>query len=93
MLLELAGYTVEVAYTGPDGLEAARRVPAGRGAAATSACPGHGRLRGRPALREDPATADARLIALTGYGQEEDQRQAREAGFDHHLTKPVDPPR
>jgi CheY-like chemotaxis protein len=30
-------------------------------------------------------------VALTGYGQEEDRRLAREAGFDHHLTKPVDP--
>lgn len=31
------------------------------------------------------------LVALTGYGQEEDRRRTREAGFDHHLTKPVDP--
>jgi two-component system CheB/CheR fusion protein len=31
------------------------------------------------------------LVALTGYGQEEDQRLAQHAGFDHHLTKPVDP--
>jgi CheY-like chemotaxis protein len=33
---------------------------------------------------------DALLIALTGYGQDKDRRKAREAGFDHHLTKPVD---
>jgi CheY-like chemotaxis protein len=33
------------------------------------------------------------LVALTGYGQEEDQRRAREAGFDVHLTKPADPER
>jgi DNA-binding response OmpR family regulator len=31
------------------------------------------------------------LIALTGWGQEDDKRQALEAGFDHHLTKPVNP--
>ena len=31
------------------------------------------------------------LVALTGWGQEEDKRRAPEAGFDHHLTKPVDP--
>jgi CheY-like chemotaxis protein len=42
-------------------------------------------------LRADPAFAGLRLIALTGYGQAEDQRQAHEAGFDLHLTKPVDP--
>ena len=40
-------------------------------------------------LRETSRTV---LIAVTGWGQEEDKRRAREAGFDHHLTKPVDPP-
>lgn len=30
------------------------------------------------------------IIAITGWGQEEDRRRAREAGFDHHFTKPVD---
>jgi CheY-like chemotaxis protein len=31
------------------------------------------------------------LAALTGWGQEEDRRRTREAGFDHHLVKPADP--
>jgi CheY-like chemotaxis protein len=31
------------------------------------------------------------LVALTGWGQEQDRRRAREAGFDRHLVKPVDP--
>jgi CheY-like chemotaxis protein len=31
------------------------------------------------------------LIALTGWGQEQDRRQSKDAGFDHHLVKPVDP--
>ena len=30
-------------------------------------------------------------LAVTGWGQEEDKRRTTEAGFDHHLTKPVDP--
>jgi CheY-like chemotaxis protein len=30
------------------------------------------------------------LVALTGWGQEEDRRKTKDAGFDHHLTKPVD---
>jgi len=30
------------------------------------------------------------LIALTGWGQEDDRRRSREAGFDHHMTKPVE---
>jgi CheY-like chemotaxis protein len=42
-------------------------------------------------LRRDPATAATLLVALTGYGDEEDRRRSREAGFDHHLTKPAEP--
>jgi PAS domain S-box-containing protein len=41
-------------------------------------------------LRAMPDAAAATLIAITGYGQEHDRRQAMEAGFDHHLVKPVD---
>jgi CheY-like chemotaxis protein len=41
-------------------------------------------------LRAGPSTRDVRLIALTGYGQQEDKQKAVEAGFDQHLTKPVD---
>lgn len=41
-------------------------------------------------LRRLPGTADALFIALTGYGQEQDRAQARAAGFDYHLLKPVD---
>jgi signal transduction histidine kinase len=41
-------------------------------------------------FRADPELADTLLIAVTGYGQEKDKRQAHTAGFDHHLTKPVD---
>jgi PAS domain S-box-containing protein len=91
MMLELAGYTVEIAYTGLEGLEAAGRfhpevalcdigLPGGMD--------GYDLAR---ALRRDPGTAGIHLIAISGYGQEEDQRQARAAGFDRHLTKPVDP--
>jgi two-component system CheB/CheR fusion protein len=40
-------------------------------------------------LREDEELHDMRLVALTGYGQEDDRRRSREAGFDEHLTKPV----
>jgi CheY-like chemotaxis protein len=44
------------------------------------------RLRAAP-----PAERAPRLIALTGWGSEEDRRQALSAGFDSHLIKPVDP--
>jgi CheY-like chemotaxis protein len=41
-------------------------------------------------LRASPDTANAMLIALTGYGQSEDRERARAAGFDRHLVKPAD---
>jgi two-component system, chemotaxis family, CheB/CheR fusion protein len=43
-------------------------------------------------LRKLPGMDSALLIALTGYGQERDRDRSRQAGFDHHLTKPVDHP-
>jgi two-component system, chemotaxis family, CheB/CheR fusion protein len=42
-------------------------------------------------LRSIPETADAFMVALTGWGQEEDRIRARDAGFDHHMVKPVEP--
>jgi CheY-like chemotaxis protein len=41
-------------------------------------------------MRAIPEVQGAVLVALTGYGQPEDQRLAMEAGFDHHLVKPAD---
>jgi DNA-binding response OmpR family regulator len=42
-------------------------------------------------IRREPWGAAIRLVALTGWGQEEDRRRSREAGFDEHVIKPVDP--
>lgn len=42
-------------------------------------------------IRQRPGSESIVLVALTGHGQEEDRRRSAEAGFDHHLTKPVDP--
>ena len=42
-------------------------------------------------LRRLPQTAHARLVAITGWGQEDDRRRSRDAGFDVHLVKPVEP--
>jgi len=41
-------------------------------------------------LRANPGLASARLIAVTGYGQESDRRRALDAGFDEHMVKPLD---
>jgi CheY-like chemotaxis protein len=45
-------------------------------------------LAGR--LRKVPGLSGIRLIALTGYGQDSDRQKTRDAGFHHHLVKPVD---
>jgi DNA-binding response OmpR family regulator len=42
-------------------------------------------------IRREPWGGAVRLVALTGWGQEEDRRRSREAGFDEHVMKPVDP--
>lgn len=42
------------------------------------------------AIRQQPQLAGVTLVALTGWGAEDDRRRAMEAGFNHHLTKPVD---
>ncbi|HEY2676221.1 MAG TPA: ATP-binding protein [Steroidobacteraceae bacterium] len=42
-------------------------------------------------VRREPWGTDVRLVALTGWGQDDNKRQALDSGFDHHLTKPIDP--
>jgi CheY-like chemotaxis protein len=89
LLLELSGYHVEIAHDGPSGLDAASRFQP-EIVLCDIGLPG-GMDGYEVARRLRAVESRARLIALTGYGQEEDQRRAREAGFDLHLTKPVDP--
>ncbi|HYU35892.1 MAG TPA: chemotaxis protein CheB [Thermoanaerobaculia bacterium] len=90
LLLQLHGHEVAVAHTGQEGLDKARQLRPHVvlcDIGLPGALDGYAVAR---AFREDPHLRSARLIALTGYGQEEDQRRARDAGFDLHLTKPAD---
>jgi len=90
ILLDLEGNETHTAYDGLDAL-----------AAAASFRPdvilldiGLPELNGYDVarkIREQPWGRHIMLVALTGWGQEEDRRRSHEAGFDHHLTKPVDP--
>ncbi|MCK6530214.1 ATP-binding protein [Myxococcota bacterium] len=89
-LLELDGHRVEVAHTGPEGVEAARRFRPDV-VLCDIGLPGMDGYAVARALRRDPACAGMKLVAVSGYGQEEDRRRSREVGFDEHLTKPVDP--
>jgi CheY-like chemotaxis protein len=90
VLLRLSGHQVELAKNGAIGIEAAHRfrpdivlcdigIPGGMDGYAVAR-----------AFRQDPELASTYLVAITGYGQEEDRRRSREAGFNVHLTKPVD---
>ena len=89
-LLYHSGYEVAVAYTGQEGLRAAKRMRPDV-VLCDIGLPDSNGFVVAAVLREDPQTCDARLIAVTAYGQDEDRRRAREAGFDLHLVKPVDP--
>jgi PAS domain S-box-containing protein len=88
-LLELFGHRVEVAYSGPAGVEMARLARPDV-VLCDLGLPGMDGYAVAAALRQDPATTSSRLIAVTGYGQAEDLRRSAEAGFDAHLTKPVE---
>jgi signal transduction histidine kinase len=87
MLLRLRGHEVLVAHDGPKALElAARERP--RILLVDIGLPGMDGYEVCRRVREMGLT-DARIIALTGYGQERDRRRAQAAGFDHHAVKPV----
>jgi PAS domain S-box-containing protein len=90
MMLRLAGHEVHAAHDGQEAVEAADWF---RPEAALLDI-GMPRLNGLQAarhIREQAWGRDMVLVAITGWSQEEDRRMALEAGFDHHLTKPVDP--
>jgi CheY-like chemotaxis protein len=89
MYLAMLGHDTHVAFSAQDGLDEAARL-------APHAClldvglpdmSGHELARRMQAL---PATAGATLIAITGYGSASDRAESADAGFHHHLTKPVD---
>jgi PAS domain S-box-containing protein len=89
-LLEIFGHEAVIAFTGSDGVAAARRERPDV-IVCDIGLPGMDGFAVARLLREFPETANVRLLAVTGYGQEEDRERAREAGFDGHLVKPADP--
>jgi len=89
MLVDLWGYPNLVAHDGPRALElAGSHLPAI--VLLDIGLPGMDGYEVARRLRTTPGLERALVVAMTGYGQEEDRRRSREAGFDHHLVKPVD---
>ncbi|GAB3470814.1 hypothetical protein GCM10027321_41740 [Massilia terrae] len=87
-ILQFEGHEVTVAYDAGDALaHAARFQP--EVAVLDIGLPGMNGLQLAEALRGEAGLGEVKLIALTGWGTEQDRRRTRAAGFDAHLTKPV----
>ncbi|MFC3460056.1 PAS domain-containing hybrid sensor histidine kinase/response regulator [Massilia haematophila] len=89
MLLEAAGHTVTVEHDPRSALKRAA-VKAFDACLLDIGLPEIDGYELARRLREYPGTAASVLIAVTGYGQEQDRNQSLEAGFAHHLLKPLD---
>jgi CheY-like chemotaxis protein len=89
MLLEMSGHEVQLAHDGSQalGLAAEKRPDV---ALLDIGMPGMDGYEVAMNIRKAAWGSDMTLIAITGWGQEDNKRLARNAGFDHHLTKPMD---
>lgn len=90
ILLSLAGNETHIAYDGLEAIEATATFKPD----VVLLDIGLPKLNGYEVarkIRDQPWGQTMVLVALTGWGQEEDRRRSRDAGFNHHLTKPVDP--
>ena len=90
MLLEVSGNDVRLAHEGKHALELAQQFKP-HVVLLDIGLPGMDGYEVARRLRQQPPLQRSLLIALTGYGQPEDRKRSRAAGFDYHLVKPVDP--
>ena len=90
MLFELWGHEVVCVYDGRAALQTAAQFRPDA-VFLDIGLPGMDGYEIAERLRELPQAARTVLVAITGYGQDEDRRRSREAGIDHHLVKPVAP--
>jgi CheY-like chemotaxis protein len=90
MVVQLEGYSSQVAYDGPAALALALQFKP-HIVLLDIGLPGMDGYEIARELQKRPETKDVILIAMTGWGQEEDRRRSEQAGFTKHLVKPVDP--
>jgi len=88
-LLQLSGFDVQAAHDGFEAITAARRQHP-EVVLLDIGLPGMDGYQVVRQLRQEEGLQHARIIAITGYGEDQARRRSREAGFDHHLVKPVD---
>jgi CheY-like chemotaxis protein len=88
-LLRLIGHEVATAHSGHEAIEAAR-AHRPEFVLLDIGLPGMNGYEVASKLRQEECCKTAVIVAVSGYGQEEDRRRSRDAGFDHHLTKPLD---
>jgi CheY-like chemotaxis protein len=89
IVLRLCGNTVEMAHDGYDAVAAAQRF-APDVVLLDIGMPGLNGLEAARRIRAEAWGRGMMLVAQTGWGQDEDRRRSHEAGFDAHMTKPVD---
>ncbi len=87
-ILAMVGHKVALAHDGPAALEIAKKI-APDVIMLDIGMPGMSGYEVCRELRKDPLFKHTMLIAQTGWGQESDRKKTQDAGFDHHLTKPV----
>jgi CheY-like chemotaxis protein len=90
LVLRAVGHDVRVAWNGLDALTAARELPPDV-VLLDLGMPFMNGYEAAHQFRADPAIRSAILVAVTGWGSDDDRRRTREAGFARHLVKPVDP--
>jgi PAS domain S-box-containing protein len=90
MVVQLQGYACQIAYDGPTALTLAAQFKP-HIALLDIGLPGMDGYEVAREFRKRPETEGTILIAMTGWGQEEDRHQSKDAGFEKHLVKPVDP--
>jgi two-component system CheB/CheR fusion protein len=88
LLLEVTGHTTRQAHDGPSAIELATSFQPDV-VLLDIGLPGLDGYEVARRMRRQAVTAGSLIVAISGYGQQEDRVKAREAGFDHHLTKPV----
>ena len=89
MLLKLHGHDVSAVYDGLAAVAAAETIQP-QIALLDVGMPGINGYEAAQRIRSEPWGRDILLVAITGWGNEYDRQQAKQAGFDHHFTKPVD---